>query len=261
MMAKESTRLPKVILTIIFIYLLLPILATFLYSIATSWVNTVIPEGLTLKWYEQLVLNPDFLSVVVRSLILSIFTTILGLVVFVPVIFYMNIYNQNLKSKMRFITMLPFIIPGIILVTGLIQLYKEVPVPKIIILVMVLSVMSLPLVYQSLTNVFISKDFKSMYEQSQLLGYGPVKSFLLVIIPNIKTGLIVATLLLFTSGFGDYVMTNLFLGGNYVTLKIYMYRLMSTNGNAGSVLTIIYFIMLSILSVILIKTTSKARKG
>ena len=66
-MAKESTRLPKVILTIIFIYLLLPILATFLYSIATSWVNTVVPEGLTLKWYEQLVLNPDFLSVVVRS--------------------------------------------------------------------------------------------------------------------------------------------------------------------------------------------------
>jgi len=121
--------------------------------------------------------------------------------------------------------------------------------------------MSLPLVYQCLSNVFISKDFKSMFEQSQLLGYGPVKSFLFVIIPNIKTGLTIATLLLFATGFGDFVLTNLFLGGNYVTLKIYMYRLMQVNGNAGSVLTIVYFIMLSDLSLILIKTTRKAKKG
>ncbi|KRN97981.1 ABC transporter permease [Companilactobacillus kimchiensis] len=258
---KVKKRTPKIILTIIFIYLLLPIVATFLYSISTSWINTVLPEGLTFKWYAQLVFNPEFLNVVLRSLVLSIFTTILGLVIFVPVIFYMNIYNQKLKAKMRYITMLPFIIPGIILVTGLIQLYKDIPIPKIVILVMVLSVMSLPLVYQTLNNVFISKDFKSMFEQSQLLGYGPVKSFMFVIVPNIKTGLIVSTLLLFSAGLGDYVITNLFLGGNYITLKIYMYRLMAVNGNAGSVLTIIYFIMLSILSAILIRTTSKAKKG
>lgn len=253
--------MPKVVLVIIFIYLLLPILATLLYSLSSSWVDTLLPEGLTLKWYVQLIGNMDFVMVVLRSLLLSVVTTIVGLAIFVPMTFYLSVYNQKMKSKMRFVTMLPFIIPGIILVTGLIKLYGELPIPKLLILVLVLSVMSLPLVYQSLSNVFISKDFKSMFEQSQLLGYGPVKSFLFVVLPNIKTGLIIATLLLFATGFGDFVLTNLFLGGNYVTLKIYMYRLMQVNGNAGSVLTIIYFIMLSVLSLILIKTTRKAKKG
>lgn len=253
--------MPKVILVIIFIYLLLPILATLLYSLSSSWVDTLLPEGLTLKWYVQLLGNMEFVMVVLRSLVLSIVTTFVGLAVFVPMTFYLSVYNQKMKSKMRLVTMLPFIIPGIILVTGLIKLYGELPIPKLVILVLVLSVMSLPLVYQSLSNVFISKDFKSMFEQSQLLGYGPVKSFLFVVLPNIKTGLIIATLLLFATGFGDFVLTNLFLGGNYVTLKIYMYRLMQVNGNAGSVLTIIYFIMLSVLSLILIKTTRKAKKG
>ncbi|MQS76640.1 ABC transporter permease [Companilactobacillus halodurans] len=253
--------LPRVILGIIFVYLLLPILATLVYSLSTSWVDTLLPEGLTLKWYVQLVGNTEFLMVIFRSLVLSVITTIVGLAIFVPMTFYLSVYNQKLKSKMRFVTMLPFIIPGIILVTGLIQLYGELPVPKIVILILVLSVMSLPLVYQCLSNVFISKDFKSMFEQSQLLGYGPVKSFINVVLPNIKTGLIIATLLLFATGFGDFVLTNLFLGGNYVTLKIYMYRLMQVNGNAGSVLTIIYFIMLSVLSLILIKTTRKSKKG
>ncbi|WP_119317083.1 ABC transporter permease [Companilactobacillus formosensis] len=256
-----SKRLPKAILIVIFIYLLLPILATLLYSLSSSWVDTLLPEGWTFKWYVQLIGNMDFLMVILRSLFLSIVTTIIGLSIFVPITFYLSVYNKKLKSKMRFVTMLPFIIPGIILVTGLIKLYGELPIPKIVILFLVLSVMSLPLVYQSLSNVFISKDFRSMFEQSQLLGYGPVKSFLKVVLPNIKTGLTIATLLLFATGFGDFVLTNLFLGGNYVTLKIHMYRLMQVNGNAGSVLTIIYFIMLSILSLILIRTTRKARKG
>jgi len=253
--------IPKIILVVIFIYLLLPILATLLYSLSSSWVDTLLPEGLTLKWYVQLIGNTEFLMVVLRSLFLSVITTFVGLSIFVPITFYLSVYNKKLKSKMRFVTMLPFIIPGIILVTGLIKLYGDLPIPKIVILILVLSVMSLPLVYQCLSNVFISKDFKSMFEQSQLLGYGPVKSFLFVIIPNIKTGLTIATLLLFATGFGDFVLTNLFLGGNYVTLKIYMYRLMQVNGNAGSVLTIVYFIMLSDLSLILIKTTRKAKKG
>jgi len=140
--------IPKIILVVIFIYLLLPILATLLYSLSSSWVDTLLPEGLTLKWYVQLIGNTEFLMVVLRSLFLSVITTFVGLSIFVPITFYLSVYNKKLKSKMRFVTMLPFIIPGIILVTGLIKLYGDLPIPKIVILILVLSVMSLPLVYQ-----------------------------------------------------------------------------------------------------------------
>jgi len=80
----------------------------------------------------------------------------------------------------------------------------------------------------------------------------PFKAFVKVIIPNIRAGVLVAMLLTFTSAFGEYVLTNLLLGGNFETLKIYMYRLMRSNGQASSVLTTIYFIFLAFISLILI---------
>lgn len=237
---------------LIFIYLVMPILATIVYSFATSWVKTILPEGLTLKWYQQLVTNPDFSAALVRSLGLSLGTTLLAMACFLPVVFYVNVYAPGLKAKLHFITILPFTIPGIILVTGLIQVYANLPIPKSLILVLAIALLSLPLTYQVLNNAFIAHDFRAMFEQALVLGERPTSAFLKVILPNIKSGIFVAMLLTFTSAFGEYVLTNLLLGGNFETLKIYMYRLMQSNGQASSVLTTIYFLFLAFISLILI---------
>ncbi len=212
----------------------------------------MLPEGLTLHWYYQLVAKPIFLSSVLRSLTLGIGTTILGMSCFLPVIFYANVYRPQIKSKLRFITIMPFTIPGIILVTGLIQAYHNLVIPQIFILLLAIALSSLPLTYQTLDNAFISMDFKGMFEQALILGDNPIRAFLKVILPNIKSGILVTALLTFTTAFGEYVMTNLLLGGDFVTLKIYMYQLMKTNGQAGSVLTTVYFLLLAIISLVMV---------
>jgi putative spermidine/putrescine transport system permease protein len=53
------------------------------------------------------------------------------------------------------------------------------------------------------------------------------------------------------------------LGGNFETLKIYMYRLMQSNGQASSVLTTIYFAILAFISLVLVLIVQKgsASKG
>lgn len=249
-----------VVISLIFLYLIIPIIATVTYSFATSWVKTILPEGLTLHWYVQLVANQDFLASLLRSLTLGVLTTVLGLACFLPIIFYANVYRPSIKRKLRFITVMPFTIPGIILVTGLIQAYHNLEIPQIIILLCAITLMSLPLTYQTLDNAFIALDFKSMFEQALILGDGPVKSFLKVVLPNIRSGLLVASLLTFTTAFGEYVVTNMLLGGDFVTLKIYMYQLMKTNGQAGSVLTTVYFLILALISLVMTTVIRKNKK-
>lgn len=80
-------------------------------------------------------------------------------------------------------------------------------------------------------------------------------------LPNIRAGLIVGLLLTFAAAFTEYVITNIFLTGQYQTLKIYMYRLMNTNGNAASVLTIIFFLFLGVIALILIKLVSNQKRA
>lgn len=252
MHSKASTYLARGIIAILFVYLATPIIVTMIYSFATSWIKTLLPSGLTLKWYGQLITNADFTSALVRSFGLGFLTTVIALICFLPVVFYANVYNPQVKSRLRFITVLPFTIPGIILVTGLIQLYADLPIPKLLILVLAISLLSLPLTYQALDNAFIGRDFRAMFEQALVLGDSPFKAFLKVIMPNIRAGILVAMLLTFTSAFGEYVLTNILLGGNFETLKIYMYRLMQSNGQASSVLTTIYFVFLALVSLILV---------
>ncbi|MCP9332928.1 ABC transporter permease [Lentilactobacillus hilgardii] len=253
----KQTLIPKMIIALISIYLVAPIIATTLYSFSTSWVKTILPEGLTFHWYAQLIANPDFVSAMIRSLGLGILTTIIAMTCFLPIIFYANVYNPGLKARLRFITVLPFTIPGIILVTGLIQVYQNIAIPKIIILLLAVTLLSLPLTYQTLDNAFISRDFRAMFEQSLILGDKPVHAFIKVILPNIKVGIFVASLLTFTTAFGEYVITNMLLGGDFETLKIYMYRLMQSNGQASSVLTTIYFAILALISLVLVLIVQK----
>lgn len=248
----KSPILAQFIIILLFIYLVTPIVATTVYSFSTVWVKTVLPEGLTLKWYQQIITNSDFSAALLRALGLSLGTTLLAMVCFLPIVFYANVYNPTIKERLRFLTVLPFTIPGIILVTGLIQVYANLPIPLWIILVLAISLISLPLTYQSLNNAFTANNFRAMFEQAMVLGESPTRAFLKIIVPNIRAGIFVAMLLTFTSAFGEYVLTNLLLGGNFETLKIYMYRLMQSNGQASSVLTTIYFAFLAVISLILI---------
>lgn len=252
MTPKTSRRVAQAIITFLFIYLATPIVVTIIYSFSTSWVKSIAPAGLTLKWYGQLVTNPEFTTALIRSLGLGLLTTVIAMICFLPVVFYANVYSPSVKSHLRFITVLPFTIPGIILVTGLIQLYANLPIPKILILVLAISLLSLPMTYQALDNAFIGRDFRAMFEQALVLGDKPFTAFVKIIIPNIRAGILVAMLLTFTSAFGEYVLTNLLLGENFETLKIYMFRLMQSNGQASSVLTTIYFLFLALISLILI---------
>ena len=98
----------KLILISVASLLALPILATFLYSIASSWGATVLPDALSIKWYLQLWQDPRFLMAFGRSLIICFGTLLVSTLVILPMTFAVFYRFPKLKGLMDLLVILPF---------------------------------------------------------------------------------------------------------------------------------------------------------
>ena len=84
---------------VVFLYLIVPLLGTFLYSFSTHWNKTILPEGLTFHWYAQLFGDLLFFKALGSSLLLSLGATMLSLIIMVPTIFSIVVYAPSLENS------------------------------------------------------------------------------------------------------------------------------------------------------------------
>ncbi|KTT39935.1 ABC transporter permease, partial [Pseudomonas oryzihabitans] len=68
------------------------------------------------------------------------------------------------------------------------------------------------------------------------------RAALLVVLPNLRTGLMVALFLSFSFLIGEFVFANLLVGTRYETLQVYLYNLRNGSGHLTSALVISYFV-------------------
>ena len=56
----QGQSLHKALILIIMFIMVLPIVATLLYSLSTTWGATILPDGYTLDWFITLLSDPRF---------------------------------------------------------------------------------------------------------------------------------------------------------------------------------------------------------
>ena len=244
------------ILFIFGLYMIFPFISTGLYATSTAWSNSILPKDFTLQWFVTLMQDPNFIAALLRSITLTIVTLAVVLVIMVPTVFLVYLYFPRVDAFMRGLVLMPYAIPGVILATGLLRMYSGSVIPMYAVLVGGLFISSLPFMYQGIRNSLESIGAKNLMESAEILGANTVQSFLKVIVPNIRLGLLITTLLIFASFFGEFVLTNLLIGGNYETIRIYMLRRMNENGHLASAVMVAYFSLLLLLSLLITRLTS-----
>ncbi len=101
------------------IYFLVPLLATVQFSLS-------IRRGtLSLDAYANVIQSPDFQQTFLYSLVIGVATIIVGLAIVVPAAYFVRLRAPQLRPIIEFVTLLPLIIPPIILVFGYIRLYSS----------------------------------------------------------------------------------------------------------------------------------------
>jgi putative spermidine/putrescine transport system permease protein len=208
-----------------FLYFFLPLLGTFAFSMRAQPAFSA---------YSVVVDDPQFASSLLYSFVIGVITIIVSIGLIVPTAFWVRLRLPRLRPYVEFITLLPFVIPPIILVFGLLRSYSSGPLPLAgsdfgsdVLLVAAYVVLSLPYMYRAVDTGLRSIDVRSLTEASQSLGASWLTILLRVILPNLRVSLLsgafltlaivvgeftIATFLGRTNAFGPYISL---LGGNH----------------------------------------------
>jgi len=250
----------RVLMLLLMVYLLLPLLATFLYAFATQWQTTVLPQGWTLEWVGSMFEDIRFVEALWTSLYLCLISVALSLVVMLPAVFVITVYLPRWETFMKGLVVLPYAVPGVVAAVGLIRTYSSQPFDlagTAYLLIGAYFVVILPYMYQGIRNSLLTVSAVELLNAAELLGARRARAFVTIILPNIWPGVMVSTLLSFSVLFGEFVLTNMLVGGHIQTIQVYLYRRVGESGHLASAIAITYFLFILAISMVLMKLGKK----
>ncbi|EPR7547891.1 ABC transporter permease [Vibrio fluvialis] len=227
--------------------MLVPIIATLVYSLSSRWGATILPDGFTLDWYLKLLSDARFIEAFGRSLLVCVAALALSTLLILSAIFVVFYYFPKLDRVMNLLILLPFAVPPVVSSVGLLQLYADSAVPIVgtpWILIGTYFTIALPFMYRALANSFSAINLRDLMDAAHLLGASTTQAFLQIVLPNVRKGLMASLFLSFSFLLGEFVFANILVGTRYETLQIYLYNMRQTSGHFTSALVMTYFLFI-----------------
>ena len=193
-----------VVFLIGFLYFFVPLVGTFVWSFQSPPLFSA---------YAVVTDDPKFASTLFYSFVIGIVTIIVSAALIVPTAYWVRLRLPRLRRYIEFITLLPFVIPPIILVFGLLRTYSSGPLPLAgtdfgsnILLVAAYVVLSFPYMYRAVDTGLRAIDVRSLTEASQSLGAGWFTILIRVIFPNLRVSLLSGAFLTLAIVVGEYTI-------------------------------------------------------
>jgi putative spermidine/putrescine transport system permease protein len=221
------------------LYFLLPLAATFYWSLRAE------KGRLGFEAYRRLFADANFLPAFSQSIVNAIVAIFLSLLIIVPTTYWVRLRMPKLRPVVEFITLLPFVIPAVVLVFGIIRLYSRPPLlltatydSSRVLLICVYAAISFPYMFRSVDNGLRAIDVRSLTEAAQSLGAGWGIILSQVIFPNLRVALLSGALLTFAIVIGELTIA-LFMAQK--TLGPYMADLTRSKVYEPSAMAIVSF--------------------
>ncbi|MFL5673102.1 MAG: ABC transporter permease [Chloroflexota bacterium] len=241
-------------------YTLIPLVGVGLFSVATTWFDTVLPVGYTLDHITETLNDPLFVPTVGRSIIASLATIAVSVALMTPVMFLIHVAAPRVRPLVEFLSLLPFALPTIVLALSLIRTYSAPPIvlsgtPTLLILAYVVT--GLPFMYRALDNSLRAIDTTTLNEASVTLGASRWTTLRRVILPNIRTGIAAGALLVFSVTFGEFTLSSFIVGDAWKTSGVWTVAIWDDQPHKTTVMVMIGFAISWIISLIILVGFSK----
>jgi putative spermidine/putrescine transport system permease protein len=224
---------------VISLYFLIPLGATFYWSLRGK------KDVLGFEAYRRLFADTNFLPSFSESILNAVATIILSLLIVVPTAYWVTLRLPKLRPVVEFITLLPFVIPAIVLVFGLIRLYSRPPLlltatydSSRLLLICAYVALSFPYMFRAVDNGLRAIDVKTLTEAAQSLGANWPTILFKVIFPNLRVALLSGALLTFAIVIGELTIA-LYMAQH--TLGPYMANLTRSKVYEPSAMAIVAF--------------------
>lgn len=189
------------------LYFILPLLGTFLFSLRAK------KDTLSFLAYETVFSDPKFWETFSFSALMGLLTIVVSLLLIVPTAYWVQLRLPRLRPIIELMTLLPFVIPTIVLVFGLIRVFSRPPLALTgstfttnILLIAGYTVLSFPYMYRAVDTGLRAIDVRTLTEAAQSLGASWPTILFYVIFPNVRVALLSGAFLTFAIVIGEYVL-------------------------------------------------------
>ena len=167
--------------------------------------------------YAAVLGDPRFQATFSYSVVMAMATIVMGVLLIVPTAYWVRLKLPTWRPIIEFLTLLPLVIPPIVVVFGYIRLYNTsswLPLTGSamgtnVLLMFGYSVLALPYMYRAVDTGLRAIDVRTLTEAAQSLGAGWVTIMWRVILPNVLVAVLSGAFLTFAIVIGEFVMAAL----------------------------------------------------
>lgn len=229
------------IMIITSLFIILPLIFTFIGSFSAYWGVKNLFYGFTLQWYKQIIAS--YGQTIVFTLVIAISTVIIN--IFLGTMSAYSFYDAKSRGfkLLEEILTLPVAVPGIAIALALIQTQAFFRASGALILIGHI-IVTFPIMFRGVLGSLRSKDFKRIRECAVSLGAGNFYTFFKVILPSIKTTILSGAIMVFLLSLGEFNITFFLYTPLKMTMPVGLYEAYATlRIEIGSAFTVIFLII------------------
>lgn len=174
------------------IYFFVPLIAVFEFSLRMR-------RGVySFDAYQSVFSDIQFRETFGFSMLMALLTIVFGMLLVVPTAYWVRLRVPQVRPLIEFITLMPLVIPAIVIVFGYLRLYNSsswLPFTGSIqgtnaLLVLSYMTLSLPYMYRSVDTAMRAIDVRTLTEAAEILGAKWTTIMFRCIFPNVMSGVL-----------------------------------------------------------------------
>ena len=247
--ARFGRPVVTLVLVLTVVFLALPVILTFVSSFATDW-SGVLPTGsATTENWEAVILGNDIGadvslgSSLFYSVGLALGGVVINLIAGVPIAYAIARYEFPGRDWINIFAILP-LAPGIILGIAFLRTYPDLSTSGVS-LVIGYSLLKAPYMVMAVQSSFESMDLKPLEESSRSLGASWARTFLTVIVPNARTGIIAGSIISWTLAAAEFNFSYIVYSKGTPPLSLFLFKNITNSSflNAAAAVSVFFLLI------------------
>ncbi|HIK55109.1 MAG TPA: ABC transporter permease subunit [Synechococcales cyanobacterium M55_K2018_004] len=189
------------------IYFVVPLIATIDFSLRAR------KGTLSLDAYANIFDDPKFFESFTFSAVTAVAAIALSWLLIVPTAYWVHLKLPRFRPVMELLTLLPFVIPAVVLVFGLIRTYSmtllNTRTGGWVLLTAAYIVLSFPYMYRAIDTGMRAINIRTLTEAAQSLGADWQTVIFRVIFPNLRVALLNGAFITFAIVMGEFTIAAL----------------------------------------------------
>lgn len=224
---RNQTLARTIVLVLVLGYLVVPLIAMLEFSTRGDFDKVTRTFGRSLQSFAAIFGYPNLVDGIVISLQIAVLTVAGMLLLLVPTMVWTVVRVPRMRRVVEFLCLLPLAIPAIVIVVGIAPVYRFMGQnlgpfgASPLTLTFIDIILVLPYSYRAIDSSLRSIDTATLADASRSLGAGWPRTIFQVIVPNIRGGILSASVLAIALVLGEFTISSL-LSFNTVQVVIFL---------------------------------------